>query len=128
MKHSQKRIIGVLITVILGIIGPLVWALFGQGNVAMPPSEKPIVTLLCAIPFIPTLIFYLVWYSKRVNGLNQAGVKAASPTVFMCASIAIAVALFVVGMLLYPEALTYEIITLALNVVGAVLAFVVGKP
>lgn len=128
MSKNVKLSLGVIINVITGVAGYIIW-LFSQDSVKMARDLKDLAGVIFAIAFIPALIFFIVWFFKCVKANKQIGVNRPAIWVYFLAGLATTWLIPVIcAVAFFPKALVYGIIAAAIASVGSFVAYKVSEP
>lgn len=122
MVKYGKMILGIVINIVLGLVGPIVW-IFMQDSVRMAKDDKSIVSAFFFAVFVPAVVFFIIWYMK--NQKFKLSVSGSRPNrwLFCGLGIIFAAVIAVVSGLVFAKAIVYAIVTLACVLVGSVVAY-----
>lgn len=128
MSKNVKLSLGVLINVITGIAGFIIWH-FSQDSVRMARDLKDLAGLIFAISFIPALVFFCLWFFKCIKANKQIGVpRPAIWGYFLPGLATIWIIPVVCSVIFFPKAIAYGIATAAIASIGSFLAYKVSEP
>ncbi len=123
MVKYGKMILGIVINIVLGLVGPIVW-IFMQDSVRMAKDDKSIVSAFFFAVFVPAVVFFIIWYTQ--NQKFKLGLKGKTPPnrwLFCGLGVILAAVIAVVSGLVFAKAIVYAIVTLACVLVGSVASY-----
>ena len=128
MSKNVKLFLGVVINIITGIAGLIIW-FFSQDSVKMKLELKDYASITFAVAFIPALILFLVWFFKCVKANKQiGGVRPAIWVYFLAGLAATWLIPVICSVVFFPKAILYGVIAAAIASVGSFIAYKVSEP
>lgn len=127
MKKYMNCFIGTIINIVTGLAGAVIWALMSD-SVRMKSDNKSLVMVLLVVAFIPSAILYFIWFVNNRKRLETPGEVMRKFAPSFCIGLVITAAVLLIpGVFLFPKALTYMIIALAISMVGNLFSYLVLK-
>lgn len=128
MVKYRNLIVGSIINVVVGLITPIVW-IFMQDSVKMAKDLKGPATAVFALAFVPTLIFYILWYVRCLKADTKLKDKRPSFVIFFGIGLVLSAALVLgLGLTIFMKAALYAVIAVVAALIGSLIPYILLKP
>lgn len=130
MVKYGKMVVGLLVNLVAGLIGPGIWMIL-QDDVKMAKSDKEFAMAFFFVAFIPAAAFFAFWYIKTLKFQVSAASSNRKPKVLVFYGIGViaAAAITIIGgFIFYPKAVIYSAIIIGCVAIGSFVSYYVGQP